>query len=89
MPWNCAGEAPKEWQDNPKDEFADDVNNESDLEGDNSSLDAKSDLKAEDSGINVSINLPSPVNNGHNLPAAEDECQQNKLGRYVPSSAFA
>lgn len=87
VPMNCAGEAPKEWQErewqeNPKDEYIDDMNNESDFECDNMSLDNKSDLKAEDSGINVSINLPSPVNNGHDLSVTEDECQQNKLVRY-------
>ncbi len=80
---NCAGEAPKEWQErewleNPKDEYADDMNNESDVECDNSALDNKFDLKAEDSGINVSINLPSPVNNGHDIAGIDDECQQNK-----------
>lgn len=83
VPMNCAGEAPKEWQErewleNPKDEYADDMNNESDVECDNSALDNKFDLKAEDSGINVSINLPSPVNNGHDIAGIDDECQQNK-----------
>lgn len=82
VPWNCAGEAPKEWQENPRDECADDINNESDFECDNPAMD-KSNLKAEDSGINVSINLPSPVNNGHDLSTTDDECQQ-KVVRYVP-----
>ena len=84
MPWNCAGEAPKEWQENPKDECADDGNNESDLEGDSSVHDFKSDLKADiDSGINVSVNLSSSINNGHDISITDDDQQQNILVRYV------
>ncbi|KAJ6217177.1 hypothetical protein RDWZM_008334, partial [Blomia tropicalis] len=80
VPWNCAGEAPKEWQENPKDECADDGNNESDLEGDSSVHDFKSDLKADiDSGINVSVNLSSSINNGHDISITDDDQQQNIL----------
>lgn len=88
VPRNCPGEAPKEWQDSSKDECADDVNNESDLEGDSSSQDCKSDLRAEDSGINVSINPASPVNNGHDMSVTEDESQQRPLARYVALSGL-
>lgn len=76
VPWNCAGEVPKEWQENWKDDCVDD-NNESDLEGDNINQDSiKSDFKVEeDSGINVNVSLSNLVNNGHDMPVIENDCQ--------------
>lgn len=76
VPQDCAGEAPKEWQENPDDECLDDRNNDSDNENDNSAHESKSsyDLKSPSSvGINVTSPGGGMFNNGHDSPSADDD----------------